>query len=513
MRLSLGLWVSKTRSAGSSFFNPVVNNPFPMNSFPDNLLSRKLLARNTLFNLLGSVLPILVAILAIPILIRGIGTERFGILSLVWMFVGYFSLFDLGLGKAVTKLVAEKISTKLENQIPPLFWTSVLLMSVLGVVGSGIVLGGAQWLVCDVLKVSSQFEHETIFSFYAIAFSMPFIINTSALRGVLIAYQRFGLVNAIRIPQGILNYLAPLAILPFSRSLSVIVFVLVGVRILVWGAHLYVCLKHYPILHRNIQVKLGLVRPLLSFGGWMTVTNIVSPLMTYLDRFFIASVVSTTAVAYYAAPYQVVTKLLVVPGALLGVFFPAFSSSLSTSNERAQQLFENAIQAIFFILFPVVLIILLFAYEGLELWLGVEFAVESTVVLQLLSVGFLINSLTLVPFTFIQSAGRPDLTAKFHLLEFPIYIIALLVILPRYGIVGAAGVWVVRVVLDGILLFGATMILFPASVHFIKRLAVVFSTLFSSITRLVASRYYRENQLCCLVSCVSIAGFLSFFAR
>lgn len=448
-----------------------------MNSFPDNLLSRKLLARNTLLNLLGAVSPILVAFLAIPILVRGIGTERFGILSLVWMFVGYFSLFDLGLGKAVTKLVAEKIYTDLEGQISPLFWTSVLMMSVLGLVGSGTMLGLAQWLVCDVLKVSTQFKHETIFSFYTIAFSLPFIVNTSALRGVLIAYQRFGLVNAIRIPQGILNFLAPLAVLPFSRSLAPIVVVLVGVRILVWFAHLYVCLKYYPMLYRHIHVKLSLVRPLLNFGGWMTVTNIVSPLMTYLDRFFIASVVSTTAVAYYAAPYQVVTKLLVVPGALLGVLFPAFSSSLSTSNHRAQQLFENGIQAIFIILFPAISIILLFAHEGLNLWLGVEFADNSTVVLQLLSFGILINSLTLVPFTFIQSAGRPDLTAKFHLLEFPIYLIVLWLILPRYGIVGAAGVWVARVVLDGILLFASTMILFPASANFIKRLAVVLGTL------------------------------------
>ena len=448
-----------------------------MSSPPANLLSRKLLARNSLLNLLGSVLPVLVAIIAIPILIRGIGTERFGILSLVWMFVGYFSLFDLGLGKAVTKLVAEKVGTDQENQIPPLVWTSVLLMLLLSCVGAGLLLGGARWLVCDVLRVSEQFENETIFSFYAIAFSLPFIINTSALRGVLIAYQRFGLVNAIRVPQGILNFLAPLAVLPFSTSLVAIVSMLIGLRILVWLAHLYLCLKLYPLLRRNIKCKQILVRPLLNFGGWMTVTNIVSPLMTYLDRFFIASVVSTTAVAFYAAPYQVVTKLLIVPGALLGVLFPAFSSSLSNSGQRTQQLFENGIQAIFFILFPLVLIILFFAHEGLRLWLGIEFAEKSAVVLQLLAVGILINSLTLVPFTFLQSAGRPDLTAKFHLVEFPLYIIALWEILPGYGIAGAAGVWVARVVFDGVLLFGATMSLFPASVKFIQRLTGVLALL------------------------------------
>ncbi len=449
-----------------------------MSSFPDNLLSRKLLARNSLLNLLGSVLPVLVAIIAIPILVRGIGTERFGILSLVWMFVGYFSLFDLGLGKAVTKLVAEKIGTDEEGQIPPLVWTSIFLMLLLSIVGLAVLVGVTPWLVRDVLNVSTSFEDETIFSFYAIAVSLPFIINTSALRGILIAYQRFGLVNAIRVPQGILNFLAPLAVLPFSTSLIPVVSVLIGLRILVWFAHLYLCLKNYPTLYRNIKIKRSVVRPLLGFGSWMTVTNIVSPLMTYLDRFFIASVVSTTAVAYYAAPYQVVTKLLIVPGALLSVLFPAFSSSLNTDSHRAQQLFENGIQAIFIILFPVTVIILFFAHEGLNVWLGFEFAENSTVVLQILAIGILFNSLTLVPFTYIQSAGRPDLTAKFHLLELPIYIFALLLVLPRYGIVGAAGVWVVRIILDGMLLFWATMSLFPASVRFIQRFAVVFGVLF-----------------------------------
>jgi len=448
-----------------------------MSSPPDNLLNRKLLVRNTLLNVLGSLLPVLVAIIAIPLLIHGIGTERFGILSLVWVFVGYFSLFDLGLGKAVTKLVAEKIGTDQEEQIPPLVWTSALLMLALSIVGLVILLVISPWLVTNVLKVSPRFEQETISSFKAIAFSLPFIINTSALRGVLIAYQRFGLVNAIRVPQGIINFLGPLAVLPFTSSLVAIVSVLVGLRVLVWLAHLYVCLKHYPLLCQNIVCKRSLVRPLLNFGGWMTVTNIVSPLMTYLDRFFIASVISATAVAFYAAPYQVVTKLLIVPGALLGVFFPAFSSALSRDGERAKQLFENGLQAILFVLFPVVLIILFFAHEGLLLWLGNEFAEKSAVVLQLLVVGILVNSLTLVPFTFLQSAGRPDLTAKFHLLEFPLYIMVLCFVLPRYGIVGAAGVWVVRVVIDGLLLFGATVILFPVSLPYVRRLAAVLGFL------------------------------------
>ena len=68
----------------------------------EKLTQGKLLARNTILNVLGYGLPMLVAIFAIPLLVKGLGTERFGILTLAWVIIGYLSLFDLGLGRALT---------------------------------------------------------------------------------------------------------------------------------------------------------------------------------------------------------------------------------------------------------------------------------------------------------------------------------------------------------------------------------------------------------------------------
>ena len=75
----------------------------------NELISGTRLARNSALNLLGLCSPLLVAIVAIPILIRGLGTDRFGVLTLVWVVIGYSSLFDLGLSRALTKIVAEKL--------------------------------------------------------------------------------------------------------------------------------------------------------------------------------------------------------------------------------------------------------------------------------------------------------------------------------------------------------------------------------------------------------------------
>ena len=418
-----------------------------------SLTSGHRLARNVLWNLLGTGAPLLVAFIAIPLLIEGLGIERFGVLTLAWMLVGYFSLFDLGLGRALTKLVAEKLGNGQVDEVPSLVWTAMLLMTILGLLGALVVAVLSPWLVGDVLNIQPVFQPETLTAFYLLAASIPIVISSAGLRGILEAHQRFGLVNVVRIPLGAFTFLGPVAVLPFSNSLVPVVSVLVVARLISWCAYVILCLRVDPALRSSGSVHRAMIKPLISFGGWMTVTNIVGPLMVYMDRFLIGSVITMTAVAYYATPYEVITKLWIVPGALMGVMFPAFATILVQDRTHSARLFDRSVKYIFLCLFPVVLIIVTFAHEGLSIWLGADFAANSSLVLQLLAIGVFINSLAFVPFGMVQSAGRPDLTAKLHLLELPIYLLLLWFLLNAYGIVGAAVAWVVRVAIDTILLF------------------------------------------------------------
>ena len=75
----------------------------------EKLTAGRLLARNTIWNLVGEGAPLLVGVVAIPILIHALGTARFGILMIVWMLIGYLGLFDLGMGRALTNPVAQKL--------------------------------------------------------------------------------------------------------------------------------------------------------------------------------------------------------------------------------------------------------------------------------------------------------------------------------------------------------------------------------------------------------------------
>ncbi len=418
-----------------------------------HLTRGRLLARNVVWNLVGVGAPLLVAFFCVPPLIRGLGTDRFGVLTLAWVVVGYAGLFDFGIGRALTHVVARKLGGGEDHEVPALVWTSLLLMLLLGMVGAGVVLLVSPWLAQHGLNIPAALQAETLQSFRLLGLSLPFVITTAGLRGLLEAHQRFGLINALRIPMGVFTFAGPLLVLPFSKSVFPVVAVLVGSRLIAWVAHLLLCLRVMPELRQRIAWQSHAAGPLLRFGGWMTVSNIVGPLMVTLDRFLIGALVSMTAVAYYATPYEVVTKFWLLPGALMGVMFPAFSASFAQDRDRTALLFARSVKSLLLVLFPIMLCTVALAQDGLKLWLGPEFAQNSFRVLQWLAVGVFINSLAHVPFALLQGVGRPDLTAKLHLIELPVYLGLLWWLIGTRGIEGAAIAWTARVTADALILF------------------------------------------------------------
>src|SRR5207248_920886 len=155
---------------------------------------------------------------------------------------------------------------------------------------------------------------------------------------------------------------------------------------------------------------------------------------------------------YYSAPFDMVTKLLLLVGALGSVLFPAFTMSHVTDRRRMVLLFSRSLKYVFLAVFPLILVIMAFAPEGLRLWLGGNFGEESRTVLRWLAVGLLVNSMSIIVALLIQAAGRPDVTAKFHLVELPIYLGLVWWLIRTHGIGGAALAWSVRVTLDAVLL-------------------------------------------------------------
>src|SRR6266851_3323019 len=206
--------------------------------------------------------------------------------------------------------------------MPELVWTSLVIMTSLGVLGTVLMAFLSHWLVYSVIKVPHSLRIETLWTLYVLAAGLPFVLSTAGLRGVLEAHQCFKVINLVRIPMSAFTFLGPVIVLEVRNSLVLIAAALLLGRVITWGLYLYMCLSVMPALRTGIRARRAIIRPLLATGGWMTVSNIVSPLMGYLDRLVIGAVISVSAVAYYVTPNEMVTKLWQIPGALVGVLFP-----------------------------------------------------------------------------------------------------------------------------------------------------------------------------------------------
>jgi O-antigen/teichoic acid export membrane protein len=418
-----------------------------------SLTSSSLILKNTLLNLLGYGAPLVVAVFAIPLIVKSIGTDRFGVLTLTWVLTGYLSILDLGLGRALTKIVAERLGENRVAEIPCAIWTALSALALISIAISLMFWGCSHWLVYNLLKIPVGLKTETLYSLYLIALSIPVVIISVGFRGILEAYQRFDLVNAVRIPLGIFSFAAPLLVIPFSVKLHFIIAAIFMGRLFITLVQFFLCCNIIPRLLNDFSFDLNMFGKLLQFGGWMTVTNVISPLLIYLDRFFIGALLSITAVAYYATPSEVITKLTLVSGALMSVLFPVISASYNTDRQRAAVLVEQGLKYLFIVIFPIVLVIVSFAPEGLRIWLNEEFAQNCKQVTQILAIGIFFGCLGQIPYAFVQGAGRPDLTGKLHIVEMVLYLIALVGAIHWAGIVGAAIVWAIRFILDTVCLY------------------------------------------------------------
>ena len=148
-------------------------------------LSGRLLTRNWVLNLAGWIVPLSVALVAIPYVVRGLGTERFGALSIASALLGYFGIFDLGLGRATTKFVAEALARSDPERLPQVVWTSLWIQLLFGAVGTLITLSLVPIAVDRYLKISPTLVAETRTSLYILALCLTIVLIGNALRGVL----------------------------------------------------------------------------------------------------------------------------------------------------------------------------------------------------------------------------------------------------------------------------------------------------------------------------------------
>lgn len=418
-------------------------------------ISGRRLARNTMLNVAGRVVPLLVAIFTVPYVIHHLGPDRYGLLALAGIVLGYFGIFSLGIGPATTKYVAELLGKGEIEKLPELVWTAFASQTCLGLAGGIALAAISPFLVSHVLKIPADLHPQARVIFLMLACALPIDFASGAMQGVLGASQRFDLLNAVSIPSSSLSSLLPVLALALGYGLPAIVLFLVLARATALFVVCLMCVRLHPTLRRAC-FDFRLVRSLLGFGGWAAVFSGINPILAYSDRFLIGALVSVAGVGFYAPPYTIASKLSMFPGSLMATLLPAFSTSAGRGDDEwIRKTLIRSLKFLVLIVGPPALLLIFFARPLLTLWLGTKFANEGTLVLQIMAAAVFVNSLAYVPFSLLYGVGRPDIPAKFCVFELPVHIGVAWFLIVRFGLPGAALAWAFRVSLDLILMVGA----------------------------------------------------------
>ncbi|MFN3530375.1 MAG: oligosaccharide flippase family protein [Bacteroidia bacterium] len=411
-------------------------------------LLKSSLGKSTFWNLAGAGIPLVLGLFTIPTLVSGMGKESFGLLTLIWTAIGYFSLFDFGLGRALTHSIA---AVRAEKGMPgrSMLFTGSLSSLAPGLLGALLFYLMAEPLAAHWLKISPDLVPQAVAAFRLAAISIPLVSLSSGLRGMLEGYEDFRAAAILRMSLGALNFLLPyLLVSKGYPGLELIVISLIAARVLNILHNLLLLRKH-PVYAEDHWFSPAALRQLLGYGSWLSLSNLIGPIMVNFDRYLLAAMLSAELVAYYTVPQDMVLRLLFVPIALSAALFPRMTLLFSSGNNvQSAQLYRKALGVVGLSMGAITLLLSLLAKAGLTLWLGAEFADISWQLTVVLLLGVFFNSMAIVPFTAIQARGGVKTTSLLLVVQLVVYLPLLYLAIQAWGLMGAALVWSTRTTLD-----------------------------------------------------------------
>jgi O-antigen/teichoic acid export membrane protein len=396
--------------------------------------------------MVGIVVSTLFTIPSLAVYSRYLGVERLGLLTLTFSIVGYASSFDLGLSRALIRQVSINVNDK--GAVKEFMGTTAIFVAILSL-AVGIVTWAASGWLTSYLNVSSANSVDSTNSFHWLSLSIPPYLLSLVAAAYYEGIEDFRTLSIIRIITGGFNAITGVACVLWVPTLSAVVAALCVSR---W----MLCIAVFAMYRRDVNAADEIVRPAmltfnsralrtsLTYGGWLTITNIITPVMGFFDRFVLSHLAGAQVVAFYTVPSEVINRLLLIPGAISRTLFPRLSKRQHTATADRRMGMMLTLAATLLTIIPIIV----YAREILRVWMGPAYVGEPVTVLRILLIGFFFLSIAFGPFTDLQARGHSRATAFIHMGQVIPYLAALTFMTYYYGILGTALAWTARAIVD-----------------------------------------------------------------
>ena len=399
-----------------------------MTSLFSNINIYKLLTTNVSIQ----ALPIFVGIISIPIIIEIYGRVLFSVYAIGVASIVLLNYLHLGIATNINRELSLNAENSIEHKKEIFFrgLISILFLSIIIVVLVSLSLPA----YFNLLTFNSLLESNYSYKFLnELIFQIPLIFLIILLRQVMEANLNFFISALNRAVVNSLILFSPIALFYLGLDFSFLARVILIIHLLSLIFLLFHCMKY--LVGRLPQLQYKKFLSLFKSGISLTLISFAMMVFLYADRFLLSALEDLNSIAFYIAPFDVLTRISFVYGSMGAVFFPIYSRLISVNKgSDFIRIYRNSYLLVFCVVGLIALTFILFSSELLDLWLGRDFKTESSQLAKIIACGILITSLTVVPFRTLISLKKEKELSIFYVSLGVIYIFLSYYLILIYGL-------------------------------------------------------------------------------
>jgi len=400
--------------------------------------SRKVV-RNTLFNYLAVLSLTLVRFLALPVIVHGLGNDRYGIYAAVMGVAGYVGLLDLGIGVSLTKFVAEYHARGETERLNRLLGTALLLYAGLGLLGMALMAGFADLCIRSLFHLPEPFWPEARIVFWLSAFSLFNGLTLGVFGNLLNGLQRQDVSRSITVVNTVVTYGGSILLVKLGYGL--VAFVLFGTAVNL-ASFLVQALLAARLMPALRFVPRGFDRAeagrIAHFSFAMFVNQVAARNLLSLDRLVLGVFLPIANVTLYSVGAMAANFCTRVPAAAVLASLPAASELAAQGRTGAlHELVLRGMKYTGVVTIPLFTAVGILAPDLVRLWMGPGYE-SSARVLQLLLVGSFWLAITSSGQSVMVGIGKPYLNTLYAVLQIVLGSTLMIVMVHFFGLYGAA---------------------------------------------------------------------------
>lgn len=396
------------------------------------------LLRNAFSNLLGAVIPALVALGTVPLVVKGLGDANYGVYSLVTAIVGYFAVIDINVTAGSVKYIAEFNARRDQQRIDETVFFGLTVYGMLGLLGGLGLFFGAHFFVTRVFSVPPALVGEAVATLRLAALGFFLGQVQSYLNSIPQSLMRYDIASRIEMVFGTFVPLLTVAVLMLGYGLFEVILLRVAASavncVVLWR-----CIRRLLPQLAWRRPGAAIRRELLGFSAYSFLSRFATLSYAYADKLIIGALVGVTGLAYFTVASTLANRILSLTYRLSGVFFPAASALAARGElERLRTLYLKASRYVVFINASVLVLVAVFSYQILYYWMNPQFARAGQVVLAVMALSQFIDSLTSLPSLVNDGMGHPRFSGMFALARAALGLLVVWLGVDGWGIAGAA---------------------------------------------------------------------------